>query len=43
MLKNHLEVSDIVAGRSPRDLRSFLAALQGRDKVRVVCIDLSKT
>ena len=39
-LKNH-RVFDIVAGRSPRDLRSFLAALQGRDKVRVVCIDLS--
>ncbi len=39
-LKNH-RVFDIVAGRSPRALRSFLAALQGREKVRVVCIDLS--
>ena len=39
-LKNH-RVFDIVAGRSPRDLRCFLSALQGRDKVRVVCIDLS--
>ena len=39
-LKNH-RVFDIVAGRRPRDLRSFLAALQGREKVRVVCVDLS--
>jgi transposase len=39
-LKNR-RVFDIVAGRSPRELRSFLAALQGREKVRVVCIDLS--
>ena len=39
-LKNH-RVFDIVAGRSQSDLRSFLASLQGRDKVRVVCIDLS--
>jgi transposase len=39
-LKNH-RVFDVVAGRSPSALRSFLGALQGKEKVRVVCIDLS--
>jgi len=39
-LKNH-RVFDIVPGRSEADLRPYLARLQGREKVRVVCIDLS--
>ena len=39
-LKNH-RIFDIVPGRSEADLRPYLARLQGREKVRVVCIDLS--
>jgi transposase len=39
-LKNH-KVFDIVKGRSEADLRGFLSSLQGRERVRVVCIDLS--
>lgn len=39
-LKNH-RVFDIVPGRSEAELRPFLARLQGRERVRVVCIDLS--
>jgi transposase len=36
-------VFDIAPGRSEAELRPFLAGLRGRDKVRVVCIDLSNT
>ena len=39
-LKNH-RIFDIVPGRSEADLRPYLERLQGREKVRVVCIDLS--
>ena len=39
-LKNH-RIFDIVPGRSEGELRGFLNRLKGRDKVRVVCIDLS--
>ena len=39
-LKNH-KVFDIVAGRSNQDLNQYFHSLQGKDKVRVVCIDLS--
>ena len=39
-LKNH-KVFDILKGRSEADMLSFLASLKGRDRVRVVCIDLS--
>ena len=39
-LKNH-RIFDIVPGRSEGELRGFLSRLKGRDKVRVVCIDLS--
>ena len=39
-LKNH-KVFDIVKGRSEGDILGFLRTLQGRDRVRVVCIDLS--
>jgi len=36
-------VFEVVEGKSPRQLEPFLASLQGRDRVRVVCIDLSST
>ena len=39
-LKNH-RIFDIVPGRSEADLRPYLERLQGREKVRLVCIDLS--
>ena len=39
-LKNH-KVFDIVKGRSQADMVGFLRNLQGRERVRVVCIDLS--
>ena len=39
-LKNH-RVFDVHPGRSEEDLAAFLAALKGREKVRLVCIDLS--
>jgi len=39
-LKNH-RIFDIVPGRSEGELRAFLSRLKGREKVRVVCIDLS--
>ena len=39
-LKNH-KVFDVVAGRSNQDLNEYFTNLQGKEKVRVVCIDLS--
>jgi transposase len=39
-LKNH-RVFDVLPGRSEKDLRPFIASLKGRERVRVVCIDLS--
>ncbi len=36
-------VFDISAGRSEAELSSYLASLRGRDRVRVVCIDLSNS
>jgi transposase len=39
-LKRH-RVFDIAEGKSAQDLESFLKSLQGRDKVRVVCMDMS--
>ena len=39
-LSNH-RVFDVVKGRSQAELRGFISRLEGRDKVRVVCIDLS--
>jgi transposase len=39
-LKNH-KVFDIVKGRSQADMVGFLQKLHGRERVRVVCIDLS--
>lgn len=41
-LKNH-RVFDLAPGKSDAELRPFLARLRGRDKVRVVCIDLSSS
>lgn len=39
-LKNH-RVFDVVPGRCEADLAGFLSRLKGRERVRVVCIDLS--
>jgi transposase len=41
-LKGH-KVFDIALGRSERSLESFLSSLSGRDRVKMVCIDLSRT
>jgi transposase len=41
-LKNH-RVFDLTPGKSDAELRPFLGRLRGRDKVRVVCIDLSSS
>lgn len=41
-LKNH-KVFDVVLGRSEEALRSFLRKLQGRERVRIVVMDLSET
>lgn len=41
-LKNR-RIFDIVPGRSERELAAFLGRLQGREKVKVVCIDLSSS
>lgn len=41
-LKNH-KVFDVKLGRSEPSLRRYLRALEGRDKVRVVVMDLSTT
>jgi transposase len=41
-LKNH-RVFDVVPGKSAKDLEPFLARLKGRERVKVVCIDLSST
>ena len=39
-LKNH-RVFEVIPGKSHADLEGFLTKLQGREKVKVVCIDLS--
>jgi len=41
-LKNH-RVFDISPGRSEAELAGYLRTLRGRDKVRVICIDLSNS
>lgn len=41
-LQRH-KVFDVVEGKSPQELEPFLASLQGRDRVRVICIDMSST
>jgi transposase len=41
-LKNH-RVFDISPGRSEAELAAYLRTLRGREKVRVICIDLSNS
>ncbi len=41
-LKNHT-IYDVVLGRSEASLEGYLQRLQGRDAVKVVCMDLSAT
>lgn len=41
-LKKH-KIFDIVKGKSENDLASYLAQLPGRDRVKVICIDLSSS
>lgn len=41
-LKKH-KVFDVVQGRSEKELATYLNALNGRERVKVVCIDLSST
>lgn len=41
-LKNHT-IHDVVLGRSEVSLEAWLQRLEGKDKVRVVCMDLSST
>ncbi len=41
-LRNH-RVFDVVEGKSPRELGPFFASLQGRERVRVICIDMSSS
>jgi len=36
-------IFDIVKGRSEQDLRGYLNGLQGKERVKVVCMDLSST
>ncbi len=37
------KIFDIVKGRSGRDLEAYFKALEGKERVRVVCIDLSSS
>jgi transposase len=37
------KIFDIAKGRSSSDLSGYLATLQGKDRVKVICIDLSST
>jgi len=41
-LRNH-SVFDVVEGKSAATLETFLQSLQGRERVRLVCIDLSSS
>ena len=41
-LKKH-RVFDVVKGKSQQDLKAYLASLPGKERVRVICIDLSST
>lgn len=41
-LKKH-KIFDIVKGRSEVDLSSYLSSLIGKERVKVVCMDLSST
>jgi transposase len=37
------KIFDVVKGKSAKDLESYLSTLEGRERVRVVCIDMSDT
>lgn len=41
-LRKH-RVFDVVKGKSSKDLKAYLQALPGKERVQVVCIDLSST
>ena len=41
-LKNH-SIYDVVLGRSEASLEAYLKRLEGKDQVRVICMDLSST
>jgi len=41
-LRNH-RIFEVAKGKSLRELEPFLASLQGRERVRVICIDMSST
>jgi len=41
-LRRH-KVFDIVKGRSEAELTDYLNSLQGKERVQVVCMDLSST
>lgn len=41
-LKKH-KIFDVVKGRSAQDLKKYLAELPGKERVKVVCIDLSSS
>lgn len=41
-LRKH-KIFDIVKGRSSKDIKDYLEQLPGKDKVKVICIDLSNT
>ena len=43
LIKGKHKVFDIVKGRSGRDLEFYFKALEGKERVRVVCIDLSSS
>ncbi len=41
-LRQH-RIFDVVKGKSAQDLKSYLSQLQGKEKVKVICIDLSSS
>ena len=41
-LKNH-KIFEVIPGKSEAEIEPYLRALKGRDKVRVVCIDMSSS
>jgi transposase len=41
-LRTH-RIFDIVEGRDPQDLDAYFSALKGKEKVRIICMDLSST
>ncbi|HVV67943.1 MAG TPA: ISL3 family transposase [Gammaproteobacteria bacterium] len=39
----HHRIFDVVKGKSAQDLKSYLSQLKGKERVRVICIDLSSS